>query len=221
VCCLQELLITDTYTFGNRLYSFLSAFLPHSLGRPTGGVGILVRKVVLHSRISLTTPLQAVACRISTPRPLTVCSIYNLPPASQFVGSSGFMALVAQLPSPALQLDDFNAHHTLWAATESTLWEKRSLISYSPATCVFLATNVIQNFTLPQVLAVPSTWTSVTQRCTWITTPQYIRILAAAVTSRDTESCLPKSRLAYSGGSSAGRIGTLFNERNVRQGATL
>jgi hypothetical protein len=85
---------------------------PSVNGRPTGGAGILVRKVVPHSRISLNTPLQAVACRISTPRPLTLCSIY-LPPHSSW-DQADLMALVAQLPSPALLLGDFNAHHTLW-----------------------------------------------------------------------------------------------------------
>jgi hypothetical protein len=77
-CCLQDLLIEDMCTSGNRQSSLLSAFPTQSNGRATGGAGagIIVRKAVPHSRIYLNTSQQAVASRIcALDRPLTLCSI--------------------------------------------------------------------------------------------------------------------------------------------------
>ncbi len=78
--CLQELQVSDSYTLDNNLYTLISQ-LPHiPIGhRPHGGAGILIRKDLPHSIIPLNTSLQAVACRVSTFQPITLCSIY-LPP---------------------------------------------------------------------------------------------------------------------------------------------
>ena len=73
---LQELSITNTYSFQNRQYHLFSSLPPPSGNRPYGGAGILTRKDIPHSQIPLNTNLQAVACRISTPQPITLCSIY-------------------------------------------------------------------------------------------------------------------------------------------------
>jgi hypothetical protein len=116
-CCLQELLIDDNYTLGNRQYNLFSTLPPQSSNRPTGGVGILVRKATPHSQLTVNTPLQAVACRISIHRPITVCSVY-LPPNSSWA-QADLQALVAQLPGPVLLLGDFNAHHTLWGCSST------------------------------------------------------------------------------------------------------
>ena len=115
--CLQELCISDTYSFPNRKYSLYSKVPPLNNNQPSGGAGILIRKGVPHSQIPLTTELQAVACRISAPQPLTLCSIY-LPPKSTW-DQSDLTNLVSQLPKPIVLLGDFNAHSTLWGCVST------------------------------------------------------------------------------------------------------
>jgi len=115
--CLQELSISDSYTFHNRHYSLFSALPPQSGNRPCGGAGILIRNNLPHSLLPLNTTLQAVACRISAPQPITVCSIY-LPPSSTYT-SSDLLSLVTQLPPPILFVGDFNAHNTLWGCSST------------------------------------------------------------------------------------------------------
>jgi len=118
VFCLQELLLSDTYIFSNRQYNLLTTVpLPNSNNRRHGGAGILVRKNMPHSAVPLNTNLQAVACRLSTPTPLTLCSIY-LPPASSWTHTD-LISLTSQLASPVLLLGDFNAHDSLWGCTTS------------------------------------------------------------------------------------------------------
>ena len=101
--CLQELLIADSYQFQNKQYSLVSK-LPDldSHNRPTGGTGILIRKDIPHSVIPLHRPLQAVACRISIPDPITVCSVY-LPPSSIW-NHRDLLNLVSKFPTPNLCL---------------------------------------------------------------------------------------------------------------------
>ena len=113
-CCLQELMVDNNYSFYNRQYNLFTVLPthPHPNSRPSGGAGILVRKTVPHARIPISSSLQAVACRISTPRPITICSIYLAPNSSWT--QSDLLALAAQLPDPILLLGDFNAHSTLW-----------------------------------------------------------------------------------------------------------
>ena len=96
-CCLQELLIDDNYVLGNRQYNLYTTLPPLSNNRPTGGAGILVRKTTPHSQLTLHTHLQAVACRISVSRPISVCSLY-LPPHCPW-SQTDLLALVAQLPT--------------------------------------------------------------------------------------------------------------------------
>ena len=60
--------------------------------------GILIRKDLPHSVIPLNTSLQAVACRVSTFQPLTLCSIY-LPPSCSWKHVD-LLSLVSQLPPP-------------------------------------------------------------------------------------------------------------------------
>jgi len=113
---LQELAISDSYKFQNRQYSLFSS-LPPSSTRPHGGAGILVRNNVPHRALASNTGLQAVACRISTTQPITLCSIY-LPPLSNW-NDTDLLNLVTQLPPPVLLLGDFNAHNTLWGCAST------------------------------------------------------------------------------------------------------
>jgi hypothetical protein len=77
----------------------------------------MVRKTMPHRSLALNTPLQAIACRISTPQPLTLCSLY-LPPSSTW-NHADLLNIVTQLPKPMLLLGDFNAHSTLWGCTST------------------------------------------------------------------------------------------------------
>lgn len=118
VLCLQETMVSDSYVFHNRNYTlFLSQTPQQSGNRPSGGAGILVCKKFPHSLLPINTTLQAVACRISTPQPITVCSIY-LPPSSTWT-STEVLSLVTQLPPPVLLVGDFNAQHTLWGCSST------------------------------------------------------------------------------------------------------
>jgi hypothetical protein len=56
-----------------------------------------------------------IACRISTPRPITVCSVY-LPPANTW-NCNDLLVLVSQLQSPVMLVGDFKAHNSLWRST--------------------------------------------------------------------------------------------------------
>jgi len=59
--CLQELLISDTYSFPNRKYTLYSKVPPLTNNQPSGGVGVLIRKGVPHSQIPLNSRLWPVA----------------------------------------------------------------------------------------------------------------------------------------------------------------
>ena len=110
--CLQETLLPDSFDCSNSHYTLISKTSPKVNTKISGGVGILLRKSFPHSHITLSTNLQAVACRISTPQPLTLCSIY-LPPNSTW-HHTDLLNLISQLPRPVLLLGDFNAHSSLW-----------------------------------------------------------------------------------------------------------
>ena len=111
--CLQELLIPNAYNFENRQYSCLSKLTgTDSNARPTGGAGILVRKDIPFRELILDSSLQAVACRISLPEPVTLCSIY-LPPTSSW-SHADLLSLVSSLPASVILMGDFNSHSTLW-----------------------------------------------------------------------------------------------------------
>jgi Endonuclease-reverse transcriptase len=113
--CLQELSIPDSYTFHNRNYSLYSSLPTQTGNRPFGGTGILVSKNLPNSFITINTTSQAVACRFSTPQPITLCSIC-LPPSSTW-NSKELLSLVVQLPSPIIFMCDFNAHNILCGCT--------------------------------------------------------------------------------------------------------
>src|SRR2546425_2844469 len=91
-------------------------------GRPGGGVSIFIKRNIPHSQISLNTPLQATAVKVSLHRPITLCSIY-LPPSTG-IDIADLDAIVSQLPPPILLLGDFNAHSPLWAVMHWTIGVK-------------------------------------------------------------------------------------------------
>jgi Endonuclease-reverse transcriptase len=111
-CILSLRAKNHKFQFCNRHYSLVSK-LPDvdNSNTPSGGSGILIRKDIPHSEIKLDSPLQAVACRISIPEPISVCSVY-LPPSSA-LNCSDLLSLVSELPPPVLLMGDFNSHSTL------------------------------------------------------------------------------------------------------------
>jgi Endonuclease-reverse transcriptase len=60
-----------------------------------------------------------VACRLSVPEPVTLCSIY-LPPTSSW-NYTGLLSLISSLPSPVILMGDFNSHSTLWGCRTTNL----------------------------------------------------------------------------------------------------
>jgi exonuclease III len=117
--CLQELKISNFYQFPYRQYSLVSK-LPDvdNSNTPSGGSGILIRKGIPYSEIKLDSPLQAVACRIPLPEPISVCSVY-LPPSSSW-NCNDLLSLVSELPPPVLLMGDFNSHSTLWDCSSTS-----------------------------------------------------------------------------------------------------
>ncbi|ELU15148.1 hypothetical protein CAPTEDRAFT_116911, partial [Capitella teleta] len=112
VICLQEIYLRQSDKRNIRGYTSYHISSISSDDRPIGGSSILIDNSVPHQRISLSTPLQAVAARVSLVRTISICSIY-LPPALRF-SRQDLVDLVEQLPSPFLLLGDFNAHSDLW-----------------------------------------------------------------------------------------------------------
>jgi len=82
-----------------------------------GGVSVLVRAGIPHSKIHLQTPLQALAVRVTLFRPITVCSVY-IPPNFNLQAAE-LDNLLAQLPAPFLIMGDFNAHSPLWGCSDT------------------------------------------------------------------------------------------------------
>jgi hypothetical protein len=110
--CLQEIQLPTDYALNIRGYSVYKKCAVGNAAQPVGGVSVLVPNKIAHSEITINTTLQAVAVRISSPKPITVCSIY-LPPNSTW-NSNDLLNLTTQLMPPVLLLGDFNAHGTLW-----------------------------------------------------------------------------------------------------------
>ena len=78
LCCIQETFLssTDFNIRGFNSYHYTSQDIG---GRACGGVSILVKEGIPQSEVQLNTTLQAKAVTISSPKVLTVCSLYLSP----------------------------------------------------------------------------------------------------------------------------------------------
>ncbi len=114
VFCLQETYLKQTDTLNLRRYEAYHSF-SHPGDRATGGSSILVKQNVIHSPITLTTNLQAVAVRLTLHIAFTICSLY-VPPSST-LHLSDLQGLYDQLPKPCLIMGDLNGHNPLWGGT--------------------------------------------------------------------------------------------------------
>ena len=112
IICLQETLVHHTYHQFRSHVSYDLQATTDNLGRPHGGVSLLVGLKIPHHQIALDTHLQAIAVQVTLHRTITVCSIYISP--SQPCNIQDLDHLLQQLPAPYILLGDFNAHHTLW-----------------------------------------------------------------------------------------------------------
>ena len=72
--CLQETYLADSDQINFKHYAHFSKCQPPTGTRTQGGVSILVNNMYPHSNIQLTTPLQAVAVRISLHKTISLCS---------------------------------------------------------------------------------------------------------------------------------------------------
>ena len=112
--CLQETHLKETDKISLKGYNMYNTY-GNTSERASGGSTIFVRDNVIHSPITLTTDLQAVAVRMSLDKTITLCSVY-IPPNMR-VESSQLKNIGDQLPSPFMLLGDFNAHNPLWGSS--------------------------------------------------------------------------------------------------------
>ena len=89
-----------------------------------GGNSIYIKNNMLFRKISLITLLQAVACRVTANRPLTICSIY-IPELN--LNIKDLYNLERQLPRPFIILGDFNAHNPIWGSNTDPITPKGNL----------------------------------------------------------------------------------------------
>ena len=108
IICLQECL-SPSISFSP--YQVVSCLNKNEQYR---GVSMLCHPSVLASPVSLNTPLEAVAARISLNKTITVCCLYLSP--SVTVSKNMISDLIEQLPRPFLLLGDFNSHSPLWGS---------------------------------------------------------------------------------------------------------
>jgi len=89
---------------------------PKEGGRAHGGVSFFIRDNLQFTPINLNTNLQAVAVRMKSPFPVTLCCIYL--PNGKWSGNS-LESLIDNLPAPFIIFGDFNSHNTLWGSTRT------------------------------------------------------------------------------------------------------
>ena len=76
---LQDTLVHHTYHQFRSHVSYDLQATTDNLGRPHGGVSLLVGLKIPHHQIALDTHLQAIAVQVTLHRTITVCSIYISP----------------------------------------------------------------------------------------------------------------------------------------------
>ena len=79
---------------------------------PVGEAALLINQRVVHTEVTLNSPLHAVAATITLDKTFTICSIYLTP--GETITKLNLENLLDQLPRPFLLLGDFNAHSPVW-----------------------------------------------------------------------------------------------------------
>lgn len=130
VIALQEtwFLPTDPYNFSLFNYS-LYRHDETDGERRHGGVALYINNDFVHDRITLNTPLQAVACTVRLHgRMMDICSLYIPPASDNNLLERSLTQLIAQFQHPFLLLGDFNAHSPMWGRTRQVSDERGNII---------------------------------------------------------------------------------------------
>ncbi len=114
VLCLQETFLKESDDISFKNYSLFN-YISKDNERAAGGASVVINNKIPHSRISLNSPLQAVAVRVTLHKTITVCSLY-LPP-NDVVDIATLDNLITQLPQPYIILGDLNGHSPLWGCS--------------------------------------------------------------------------------------------------------
>ena len=110
IICLQETKAKEPLKM--RGFTSYNVFSRAADDRACGGVSVLIKNCISQTRVPVTSNIQCVAVRVSLHRTFTVCSIY-IPPSQSFA-IADLDHIYSQLPSPAMLVGDFNAHHVSW-----------------------------------------------------------------------------------------------------------
>ena len=89
---------------------------------PAGEAALLINQRVVHTELTLNSPLHAVAATITLDKTFTICSIYLT--LGETITKLNLENLLDQLPRPFLLLGDFNAHSPLWGDSRRDGWGK-------------------------------------------------------------------------------------------------
>ena len=79
-----------------------------------GGLSVLIRNDIPHSKVNIKTNIQAVTIKATLHKEVNMCSIY-IPPSDD-IDENEVKKLTDQLLKPFILLGDFNSHNTLWCA---------------------------------------------------------------------------------------------------------
>ena len=79
---------------------------------PAGEAALLINQRVVHTELTLNSPLHATAATVTLNKTCTICSIYLTP--NETITKPILENLIDQLPRPFLLVGDFNAHSPEW-----------------------------------------------------------------------------------------------------------
>ena len=77
-----------------------------------GEAALLINQRVVHTELTLNSPLHASAATVILNKTFTICSIYLTP--NKIITKAILENLIDQLPRPFLLVGDFNAHSPEW-----------------------------------------------------------------------------------------------------------
>ena len=79
---------------------------------PAVEAALLINQRVVHTELTLNSPLHATAATVTLNKTFTICSIYLTP--NEIITKPILEHLIYQLPRPFLLVGDFNAHSPEW-----------------------------------------------------------------------------------------------------------
>ena len=97
IICLQETFLKPGYNINIKNYQLFN-YVYDSGYRASGGVSVLIRNDIPHSKVNIKTNIQAVAIKATLHKAVNICSIY-IPPSDDIDGNE-VKKLVDQLPQP-------------------------------------------------------------------------------------------------------------------------